>query len=253
MLAGVKGLFLSLRAAVLRGSRFYCPVCNRSFRRFLSMGVHRRPNACCPGCESLERHRLLRVALDHQARRGLLSLEGTLLHMAPERAMIPWFKKHFQYVSGDLDPGQAMVSMDINRLPLRTGSMDAVICLHVLEHIPEDRMALAELHRVMKPGGWGSIQVPMQGEETQEDLTVTDPRERERRFGQSDHVRYYGRDFLHRLEDAGFHCRILPKGDLAGTEELERLSVACETEVLLVFKPVVAEAPEALGQALHGL
>jgi SAM-dependent methyltransferase len=239
------GFVRAFRMILLRGTRFHCPICDRSFRRFLPMGPRKRPNALCPCCGSLERHRLLRVALDHLAHRRLLRLEGTLLHMAPEGAMVPWLKQKFLYVSGDLDPRQAMVSMDITRLPLRTGSMDAVLCLHVLEHIPDDRAALAELHRVLKPGGWGSIQVPMQGERTQEDPAVTDPRERERRYGQADHVRYYGRDFLQRLEAAGFQCRVFPKEELLGAEALDRLSVACESEVVVVFKPLLPVPPGA--------
>lgn len=183
---------------------------------------------------------------------GSLRLGGNLLHMAPEDAMVPWYRRHFTYLSGDLDPVRAMVAMDITALPLRTASMDAVICIHVLEHIPDDRKAMAELFRVLKPGGWGSVQVPMAGEHTLEDPTVTSPRERKRLFGQCDHVRSYGRDFAGRLEQAGFRCLVLPKENLSDAGALERLSVACEQEVLLVFKPRLGEAPDLSGDGSHG-
>jgi ubiquinone/menaquinone biosynthesis C-methylase UbiE len=85
-------------------------------------------------------------------------------------------------------------------------SFDAVLCNHVLEHVPDDRKALGEIFRVLKPGGWAILMVPLSSRaETDEDPTVVDPKERERRFGQDDHVRLYGQDYQARLEAAGFH------------------------------------------------
>ena len=85
-------------------------------------------------------------------------------------------------------------------------AFDTIICSHVLEHVPADAKAMSELFRVLRPGGVAIIQVPYADDcaETDEDPSVTDPLERERRFGQFDHVRIYGRDFADRLRRAGF-------------------------------------------------
>ena len=85
-------------------------------------------------------------------------------------------------------------------------SFDIIFCNHVLEHIEDDAKAISELYRVMKPGGWGILQVPMKNslEQTYEDFTIKDPKERQKHFGQYDHVRWYGMDYFDRLRKAGF-------------------------------------------------
>jgi SAM-dependent methyltransferase len=130
-----------------------------------------------------------------------------VLHFAPER----WFKAlsslpNLEYLSADLEPGRAMVAMDITQMPLRDESVDVILCSHVLEHVPDDRRAMREMHRVLRPGGWALVLVPIvvNQQTTFEDPDVVSPEERTRLFGQADHVRRYGRDIKNRLEDAGF-------------------------------------------------
>jgi SAM-dependent methyltransferase len=159
-----------------------------------------------------------------------------MLHVAPEPVLTQLFRKDFDYLSADLDGTRAMVAMDITRIGYQDGYFDAIMCNHVLEHVPDDRQALAELCRVMAVGGWGCIQVPMKGEQTQEDLSIVSPADRARLYGQEDHVRQYGTDFRDRLQAAGFFVRVVEKSTLLSPEELERFSVACEQEVVLVRK-----------------
>ena len=111
------------------------------------------------------------------------------------------------YLSIDLAEGAAMVRMDVTNLGLPDDSFDVIYCSHVMEHIPDDRRAMRELHRVLRPGGWAVLQVPILRETTFEDSSVTAPEDRERVFGQWDHVRVYGRDYVHRLSEAGFDVR----------------------------------------------
>jgi len=225
-----------LSALLPGGDRFYCPLCEKNYRAFKTFGVIPRPNAMCPGCGSLERHRLLWMTLQKLWNSGKLPKDGKVLHVAPEESLTAKFKDGFDYLSADLNGSRAMVAMDITSIDFPAEYFDAVICNHVLEHIPDDRKALAELYRVLKTGGWASIQVPMKGEKTFEDLSVTDPKERERLFGQFDHVRQYGMDFLDRLREAGFEVQVLGKTDLFGPDELAKISVDCENEVVFALK-----------------
>lgn len=130
-----------------------------------------------------------------------------LLHFAPENTFRGIFSKlpTLQYVTTDYCE-MSHVNMDITNLAVADNSFDAVICSHVLEHIPDDRRAMQEIHRVLKPGGWAILQVPLdlRLETTYEDFTITDPHQRKLHFGQEDHVRWYGRDYIDRLRSAGF-------------------------------------------------
>jgi SAM-dependent methyltransferase len=97
-----------------------------------------------------------------------------------------------------------MVEMDVTSIQYPDDCFDVIYCSHVLEHVPDDRAAIRELYRVLKPGGWAILQVPISADATFEDPTVTDPDARERLFGQDDHVRRYGPDYADRLAAAGF-------------------------------------------------
>ena len=235
----LRGIGRRLWALLLRGSRFHCPLCAGNYRRFRTAGDPPRENAVCPGCASLERHRLLWMALEKQWRKGALRVGDGMLHVAPEPVLAKKLEQHFsEYVSIDLDGERAMKAMDVTALTFADRCFDAVVCNHVLEHVPDDRTAIAELYRVLKPGGWGSIQVPMKGDVTHEDPGVTDPQDRRRLYGQDDHVRQYGSDFIDRLREAGFEVLVLPKQQLADPDKLDRLSVACEDEVVFVTRPL---------------
>jgi SAM-dependent methyltransferase len=131
-----------------------------------------------------------------------------VLHFSPEYCLQKKFKKqpNLDYLSADLASPLAMTKIDITNIPYEDNTFDAILCSHVLEHIPDDRQAMKELLRVLKPGGWAILQVPIdrKREKTFEDPTVTSPEERERLFWQHDHVRLYGLDYPDRLRDVGF-------------------------------------------------
>ena len=225
----------------LRGNRFYCPVCERGFRKFYKFGINPRPNARCPGCGSLERHRLLWVALCHLQDKGVIQRGGRLLHIAPEPCLAEKFKQKYDYLSIDLDGKKAMMAMDITAMTFKDKAFDIIVCNHVLEHIPDDKKAIKEIYRVLKSGGWASIQVPIKGDITREDLSITDPKERIRLYGQEDHVRYYGRDFVERLKEVSFEVMLMQKDDLLKSDKLKRISVDFEKEVILCRKMEICQ------------
>ncbi len=129
-----------------------------------------------------------------------------MLHVAPEPQLARLFQRarYIDYLSADLGSPRAMVKMDITNIQYPANHFDVIYCSHVLEHVPNDRQAMREFHRVLKHDGWAVLQVPITAETTFEDPSVTDPRERERLFGQHDHVRCYGLDYADRLRSAGF-------------------------------------------------
>jgi predicted SAM-dependent methyltransferase len=107
------------------------------------------------------------------------------------------------------------IKMDLPATPLLSETFDAILCIHVLEHIQEDRKAIHQLFRILKPGGWAGISAPIRLEQkTYEDPTITSPKEREQAFGETVHVRYYGYDLRDRLEDAGFKVKLFPGKDV---------------------------------------
>jgi SAM-dependent methyltransferase len=165
-----------------------------------------RPNALCPNCLSLERHRLIWLYMKEKT--NFFSGSLSVLHIAPEHCFMKAFEnQHGQgYITADIESPLAKVKMDIHEMPFRENQFDVVLCNHVLEHVKDDRQALQEIRRVLKPGGWAILLVPFfhpVGETTFEDNTITNMWDREKIFGQSDHVRKYGRDYPDRIRQAG--------------------------------------------------
>src|SRR4030065_2363759 len=191
-----------------------CPVCTNRIEAFLPFGMNPlkkpRPIALCPVRKSLERHRLM--WLYFRERTNLFKDALKMLHIAPETQLSKLLRKlpNLCYVTADLDPRHAMVQMDVTNIQYPDNSFDVIYASHVLEHIPDDRKAMRELCRVLKSDGWAILQVPIWGKETLEDPNIKTPGERQKVFGQNDHVRRYGSDgkYRERLEDAGFHVKI---------------------------------------------
>jgi SAM-dependent methyltransferase len=195
-----------LESFLWAGDEFECPICEGAFWTLMPYGRPPRPNARCPRCGSFERHRLLWLYL--RARTDFFTARLRVLDVAPVAAIqrrclrLP----NLDYLSIDLKSPVAMRHMDVTDLELEDARFDCVLCYHVLEHVPRDRRAMQELFRVLKPGGWAILQVPVDGRlaTTLEDPTVMSEQERLRVFGNRDHVRRYGRDYPDRLRAAGF-------------------------------------------------
>ena len=206
------------------GSQYFCPICESRLRLFLPHKWSRRHlRVVCPVCFSHPRHRQAWLFLKQETNFFDASPKR-LLHFAPETIFIDKFRRiaGLDYLATDLESPHAMVRMDITALDCEAESFDAVYCSHVLEHVPDDQRAMSEIHRVLRPGGWALVQVPLSGDVTQEDLSITDPRERLRLYGQRDHVRLYGLDIVDRLEIAGFAVQTVRGVDLASDEDCKR-------------------------------
>ena len=195
---------------------FFCPVCNHPvdgwlpFTRLVGENKTRTEpgGRLCPHCQSFERTRHFWLFLQQH---HILETPTRFLHVAPEQGLLPLLRRHLgsQYITMDLYMPEVDLRADLTAIPLEDQAVDFIYCSNVLEHIPRDRVAMKELARVLRKGGQAYLQVPIQGETTQEDLSITSPEERARLYGQADHVRQYGRDIRLRLEEAGFAVREL--------------------------------------------
>lgn len=193
----------------LKGENFTDPIDGKSFKKFLPYGYGiQRENALSPSTLSLERHRLMWLFLQDETNFFTSDKKYKVLHIAPEQCFLSIFKKqkNIEYITADLESPIADVKADICNLPFEDNSFDVIFCNHVLEHIPDDTKAMQELYRVMKTNGFGIFQIPqdLSRENTFEDDSITDPKERAKIFGQYDHVRVYGRDYFNKLRSIGF-------------------------------------------------
>jgi SAM-dependent methyltransferase len=236
------GPALKILALAFHGNAVECPVCGGTFRRFLPYGHHQlRQNALCPSCLSLERHRLLWLYL--QERTNFFTDQLRVLHIAPERCFVKRFEAfhRLRYVTADLKSPLAKIRIDVQDIPFEDDFFDAVLCNHVLEHVEDDRLAIQEISRVLKPDGWAILQSPFDPlrERTYEDHAIVTPAARAAAFGQHEHVRIYGRDYGQRLAKSGLQVteddfvRELPD------EEVARYSLPPDEVVFLCRKAFV--------------
>jgi SAM-dependent methyltransferase len=219
------------------GSSKACPICEWTGHSFIRCFYQYKPapTYICPSCGSSERHRFAYFAL----KKRLGHHSEKILHFAPERCVEPWLRSiSKEYLSVDLCSPNVMQHMDITNLTLENDNFSLVWCSHVLEHIENDRKAMMELFRVLRPFGLAVVMVPVYGKTTYEDHKITSSEERLKHFKQEDHVRLYGQDIRSRLEKVGFHVEVfstsdLPKDDL--TKYL--LEYPSTREIFLCTKP----------------
>lgn len=230
-----------------QGDNVSCPICNSTFRVFATYGVDKRKNARCLNCNSLERHRLLWKYLNEKTNH----LEGKkfkMLHFAPQRMFLKKFSSHpnIDYTPCDINPEtyeyyniHKIEKVDVMNIPFSDNSFDMVMCNHVLEHIEDYKVGMSELYRVMKKGGWGIFQVPIDysRETTFEDDSITDPKERERVFGQFDHLRIFGKDYKNQLESVGFNVTENNYVNQFTDEEINKFGFSKDEKIYYCVKP----------------
>jgi SAM-dependent methyltransferase len=244
-----------LRARLFyRGDRYECVFCGRAWSRFIHggaridalkelgvVGAGYRENARCPACRSTDRERLLYIYLSRKT--DVMTKGGRVLHVAPEPNLRSILERceRISYFTTDLSYPTVDVRANIEHIPLADEAFDVVICNHVLEHVPDDSRAMREILRVLRPGGWAILQVPVSLalDTTREDSSITDRKERERAFGQSDHARLYVEgDYLERLERAGFVNRPVRLVEELGRELFDRHRLLPEETIYRCEKPL---------------
>lgn len=234
------------------GHRLECPFCGWHFRRFRPAGFHYRVivekqvigghwhrDNVCPRCMSNARERLAYLYL--QERTSVFQQPSLLLHVAPEPQLAAVLKRapNIRYVSADLFEAGVMSRFDVQQMPFRDETFDVVVCNHVMEHVGDDAVAMREVRRILKPGGWAMLQVPiaLALDRTIEDPEARTDQERIDRFGQEDHVRLYSRpDYIGRLRAAGFAVTADDYAQSLGSEKVARFGLVQEEEVFICHK-----------------
>ncbi|MEL6226649.1 MAG: methyltransferase domain-containing protein [Pseudomonadota bacterium] len=202
-----------------------CDICGSRTRRWLDQGY---PNPTlyklqiigglpkrgdeCPVCRSNSRIRLVMLYLRRHTK--IFESACDILHMAPERGLSMKLSPILgdRYVCADLEPERyleihPLQKADLCALEYAENSFDFVLCNHVLEHVPDDRLAMSEILRVLRPGGTAILQVPISRklEATLEGKHAPTDEDRTRIYGQHDHVRLYKEDdYVARLRAVGF-------------------------------------------------
>ena len=233
----------------------YCAACGSMVSREFRRGPDGRPAATCPRCGSLERHRFLSLLL------GVLAPQlrdlDTVVEIAPSRQSTALLERLGARRLIGLDLGCDSRDVDalacLTRLPLRDGSVDLLVCYHVLEHVPDDSAAMREVARVLSPRGIALLEVPIRmGVPTEEDPDCP-LEDRVRRFGQADHVRWYGDDFDARLSAAGLaSVRVTPPA-LVGEAAVEWFKLMAHEVVWVAHSGDLAASPMLAGGASSGL
>jgi len=245
--------YLSLK---YKGADYYCPYCKNSFAKFLPGGTDLpvlieqdvigggyRENMLCPRCFSVDRDRLIYLFLEEKT--DLFSAPMRILHIAPEgciRAMLmslPNIDYHsgVKYYEGYYYDRHINL-MDITSLPFESETFDAILCNHVLEHIDDDRKAMKEIYRIMKPRAWAMLQVPisLKLDQTFYDPSIDTPEEREQVYGQFDHVRLYGKDYPDILKKEGFSVNTYSPFETHPPEELEKYALNAREILYIAYK-----------------
>jgi SAM-dependent methyltransferase len=219
------------------GPERHCPVCGKTSEKFGPYGLSPRSDARCPVCGSLERHRMVWLYLKRKTDL-FTNLPAKALHIAPEGSLENQFRKKFGkgYLTADLLVSGVDLKMDICNIEFPDDTFDFIHCSHVLEHVPDDRQAMREFNRVLTARGIAILLVPITAEKTIEDPTIEDPKERLRLYGQEDHVRRYGTDYVDRLVEAGFRVEKLSARDFLTKYETIRMGVTAAAGDLFVCR-----------------
>ncbi|MBM3529252.1 MAG: methyltransferase domain-containing protein [Alphaproteobacteria bacterium] len=259
-----KAILRKIRLPRYLGSTYRCPVCGtglnafkpiwKSFFRKMEEHAYVHPLSSmetfnyqaysCPSCDASDRERLYTLYLDKLLPTLDSSRRHRMVEFAPSVVLSRRLRTNprLDYRSADLFRRTVDDNVDITDMkPYADSSLDLFLCSHILEHIPDDRKAMRELYRVLKPGGFGIVMVPLVHgvEETHEDPAIATADERWKHYADGDHVRQYGRrDFIARLGEAGFAVEQLGI-DWFGAETFRLAGVAPDSILYVVRKPGV--------------
>lgn len=254
VLRSVSGAWYRMQYRGKSGKGHTCNFCNHRYQKFIpsypaahhatALEKHQviagyGADMICPYCQSTARERLVRLCLDQY----IHPAGKRILHVSPERKLSPYLRSIADVSSADLQPGfykdidPSVQPVDLTKMDYPDGQFDIVIANHVLEHISNDRKAMLEVYRVLKPGGKAVLQVPYSIilKDTIESPGIADPCWQSAMYGQEDHVRIYALDdYMFRLEEAGFRVKVLQPAEILRLADVAQQPEEC---FLIITKP----------------
>ena len=207
-----------------RGSKHQCTVCKTNLGTWIIF----HKDKICPNCGSLSRDRRLWQIIE----KNYLKNDIKVLDFSPSRSLYrKWKKQKLIYKATDLSGDFISDNQyDITAIPESEDTFDLIVCYHVLEHVIEDKLAMNELHRILKPTGIVLVQTPFKDGEIYEDYSITSAKERLKHFDQEDHVRIYSVEGLkQRLQQSGFEVTV-------NQYEEDKLHGLAKDEIVFVLK-----------------
>ncbi|MBI9039310.1 MAG: glycosyltransferase [Bacteroidales bacterium] len=221
----IRGFYQKVSSVFYKGSKYYCPFCKNSFRKLRSsghdipflqdikiIGSGHRKNSLCPRCFSIDRERLVYLFLKEK-HEEIFSKKLKLLHISPEASLKSFFNSltNIDYIIGrnyrdNYYYRNERIQMNLFNLHYPDNEFDIIVCNHVLEHVKDDELAMSELNRILKPGGFAILQVPYSNsiDETIDDEFLILPEHKEKYFPKFEKVRIYAKDYPEKLKQAGF-------------------------------------------------
>ena len=201
------------------GDAVYCPCCRKRFSSFMDFSVTKinnkeryirtYKNTLCPYCASMPRHRIICYYLDENKQ---VVAKNNILMFGAEFSIRKWFDMNgFHYRTADLFDRSSEFKIDIQNIPFPDESWNLIICNHVLEHVPDYKIALKELKRVLNKAGFLEITIPTDRnfDSVYEEPGIVTEEDRTKHFGQNDHLRIFGNDFENILKECGFLVEVV--------------------------------------------
>ncbi len=255
LLFNVNKIYHQIKYNKFKGKGFQCNCCGAVYSKFVpdypsaenatAININEviagyGESILCPACLSTARERLIIALLKDE-----IKLTGKrILHLSPEKNIYNSIKTINEVITSDISPlffkniDKNVKSEDATKLSFSDNSFDVVIGNHIMEHIPDDVKAMAEIYRVLKPGGRAILQVPYSTKivNTIEDLKINDPKNQSALFGQKDHVRIYSLgDYINRLKIPGFEVEVIPYNSL---QQYYTFAIQNKECFINIFKPV---------------
>jgi len=248
-----------IKYAKYKGTGFQCNSCGASYSKFVSSYPSAEnanaitinkviagygENILCPACLSTARERLIIAILKKDSK-----ISGKkVLHFSPEKNIYNFIKINNEVITADIEPlfykgidkKIKKEDADATKLSFNTGSFDLVIGNHIMEHIPNDAMALQEIYRILKPGGRAILQIPYSEKisSTIEEPGINNPEKQSALYGQKDHIRIYlFSDYISRLQHAGFETTVIQYSSL---QQFYTFAIQNKESFINILKPANA-------------
>ena len=219
-------------------SYFTCYGCNSPiFEKYNMSGGGYRENVTCQYCGANDRVRYVDFIISRYT--DIYSGKNSVLHIAPEKSIESKIRKNekCEYITGDLDPNLAEIQVDVTNMQFNDKSFDYIIMNHVFEHINDEKKAISEIKRCLKNNGKLIFSIPVNlDEKTFEDSTLTSVEDRINYYGQSDHVRLYGYDYIERFENFGIKITEYIASNILTKRMIEKYNVQKTDRVCIATK-----------------